>query len=528
MHRRDFIASFCIANGILANKAFGQNDNFEKIAKTKTGNYIGKKNSGIICFKGIKYGVASRFSLPQFYENKNEIMTAFDFGASCPQSNKNEILQSEDCLFLNIFTPSLDNKKRPVMFYIHGGAYMNGSASDDLYDGSKLCQDGDVVVVTINHRLNAFGYLYLAQLEREIKGKSIEFSATGNLGQLDIILALKWVKSHIQNFGGDPNKIMAFGQSGGGAKIATLMAMPKAEGLFNCAATMSGQQVTASGPNNAHKRTLALFEALGLKKDIISLEKLKSIPAQEIVAALKTIDPIIQSGGLYMGPVLDEFLLFNHPFYPKANGWGTKIPMMIGNTKDETRAFFGNDEKFQNLGWEDLPKILPQHYRVDIDVNLVIESYRKIYPNYTATEVFFAATTAGRSWRGAIIEAEERAKIGANAFVYQFNWQSLKDGGKWRAPHTIDIPMVFQTTGAKNSLSDDGIKARKMAKIVSASFIAFAKTGNPQTEFIPKWPKYSLKNRETMLFDLPPILINDPRRLERKLFEKVPFIQQGT
>ena len=165
---------------------------------------------------------------------------------------------------------------------------------------------------------------------------------------------------------------------------------------------------------------------------------------------------------------------------------------------------------------------------MDIDPYLVIDKYRALYPQYTPSQVFFAATTAGRSWRGAIIEAEERARANANAYVYQFNWQSPKDNGKWGACHTMDIPMAFQTTAAPSSLSGDDPSARLMSKVFSETFANFAKSGNPQTSNIPRWRKYSLENRETMVFDIGSRLINDPRGEERKLFEKVPFIQQGT
>ena len=525
MQRRDFVSGLSGLGWLACAPAIAQSR--PPIASTSRGTFLGHLSSGIYSFKGIKYGIAQRFAAPKPVLPANIPISAFEYGPASPQTS-NEPNQSEDCLYLNIWTPALDNRKRAVMFYVHGGAYSNGSGSDEIYDGTKLAQEYDVVVVTINHRLNAFGYLYLARLERELTGNYGEFADSGNCGQLDLILALKWLRENIEAFGGDPARVLAFGQSGGGAKIATMMAMPSANGLFSRAATMSGQQVTASGGFNAHKRTLALFSAMGLKPDLASLELIKTAPVSQIIAAQRAIDPIIGSGGLYMGPVLDERNLLRHPFYPNAAPQGCKIPMIIGNTKDETRFFLGNNPAYQDFTWADLPQKLPGQYRVDIDPYLIIEKYRALYPNYTPDQVFFAATTAGRSWRGAIIEAEERARAEALAYVYQFNWQSPKDDGKWGACHTIDIPMVFMTTDKPSAITGNSKGAQLMAKTFSATLANFAKTGSPQTRDIPIWRKYSMERRETMVFDEVTRLVNDPRGEERKLFEKVPFVQQGT
>src|SRR6266850_4070973 len=288
------------------------------------------------------------------------------------------------------------------MFYIHGGAYSNGSGSSPLYDGVRLCRRGEVVVVTVNHRLNAFGYLYLARFG------SPELADSGNAGQLDLVLALQWVRDNIAEFGGDPNNVMVFGQSGGGAKIATLMAMPPAAGLFHRAATMSGQQVTATGPLNAKLRTRAILDALKLPPERVS--ELRTLPAEKIIEVLNTRDPVLPFGGVSFAPVLDERSLKRHPFYPDAPAQSAHVPMIIGNTHDETRAFLGGDESNFTVTWERLADKLIPNMRVDIQPEIVIAEYRKFYPQYSPSDVFFAATTAGRSWRGAVIEAEERAR----------------------------------------------------------------------------------------------------------------------
>jgi para-nitrobenzyl esterase len=449
------------------------------------------------------------------------VLAALDYGPASPQPRSSEPT-SEDCLFLNVWTPNLrDGKQRPVMVYIHGGAYASGSGSSPLYDGSRLCQRGDVVVVTVNHRLNVFGYLSLARIG------GVDFADSGNAGQLDLVLALQWVRDNIAEFGGDASNVMLFGQSGGGAKIATLMAMPAATGLFHRAATMSGQQVTASGPLNAAKRTMVLLDAL--KLPVNALEQIRTIASERLIEAMRATDPIIGRGGLYFGPVLDGRTLTRHPFYPDAPARTAHIPMMIGNTHDETRSLIGgSDPTAFALKWEDLPTRLADNMRVDIEPVLVIAEYRKLYPQYSASDVFFAATTASRSWRGAIIEAELRAQLGAPAFTYQLDWPSPQDGGKWGAPHTLDIPLVFNNLDKKDSITGTGVDAQKIADQVSDAFIAFARSGNPNHAGIPHWEPYTLPRRATLVFNNPSKLVDDPRGAERRLFEKVPFIQQGT
>src|SRR5256886_13396900 len=249
------------------------------LATTRWGKVRGYVDNGINVFKGIRYGADTakrRFMPPAMPEAWSDVRDALAYGPSAPQLSRSNDKPNEDCLFLNVWTPALrDGRKRPVMFYIHGGAYNNGSGSSPLYDGVRLCKRGDVVVVTVNHRLNAFGYLYLARFG------GAELADSGNAGQLDLILALEWVRDNIAEFGGDPNKVMVFGQSGGGAKIATLMAMPAAAGLFHRAATMSGQQITASGPLNATLRARALLDALKLAPERAS--ELRTLSAEKLI-----------------------------------------------------------------------------------------------------------------------------------------------------------------------------------------------------------------------------------------------------
>ena len=492
------------------------------IATTRFGKVRGYVDDGINVFKGIRYGAdtaRSRFLPPVPPEAWSDVREALSYGPAAPQSSRSNEKTNEDCLFLNVWTPALrDGRKRPVMFYIHGGAYNNGSGSSPLYDGVRLCRRGDVVVVSINHRLNAFGYLYLAPFRAE-------FADSGNVGQLDLILALAWVRDNIAEFGGDPGTVMVFGQSGGGAKIATLMATPLAKGLFHCAATMSGQQVTASGPLNATLRTRAVLDALKLSPERIA--DIRTLPAEKLLEAVNTRDPILPFGSISFAPVLDERTLKRHPFYPDAPEQSAGIPMIIGNTHDETRAFLGGDESNFKLTWEQLPEKLAPQMRVDIQPEVVVAEYRRLYPKYSPSEVFFAATTAGRSWRGAVIEAEERAKSGSPAHAYQLDWVSPREGGKFGAPHASDIQLVFDNI-KKPGATAIGPEAQRMADQMSETFIAFARTGNPNNKQIPRWERYSLPRRQTMVFNVPSRLENDPRGAERRLFAKVPYVQPGT
>lgn len=492
-------------------------------AATTAGRIRGRSEGGICVFKGIRYGADTRplrFRPPAPPKPWHGVREATAYGPACPQSARGEAAYSEDCLFLNVWTPALrDHGKRPVMVYIHGGAYANGSGSDPLYDGVNLCRRGNVVVVTINHRLNVFGYLSFGGPDG-FGGET--YADAGNAGQLDLVLALKWVRENISEFGGDPDCVLVFGQSGGGAKIATLMAMPAAKGLFHRAITMSGQQVTASGPLHAARRREAFLAKLGAH-DIAALA---GVSTERLVAALSATDPVIGAGGVYFGPVVDMRSLARHPFFPDAPGQSTDIPMMIGNTHDETRFFFRNEEIYR-LSWQDLPARLAAEMRVDMLPEYVIARYRNWFPDSSPTDLFFRITTASRSWRGAIEEDEARARAGCPAYAYQLDWASPTDP-RLGAPHTLDIALAFDNTGKPGALSGDGPEARRMAALLSETFIAFARTGKPDNPLCPPWRPYSLAERETMIFDLPPHPERDPRGRERALFAGVPFIQQGT
>lgn len=446
--------------------------------------------------KGIRYARAERFRAPESVRFDHEAMVVpGTFAAACPQSGTRYLPQSEDCLFLNVWSPATQTSARlPVMIYFHGGAYSSGSVTDPMNDGAKLASHGNVVVVTVNHRLNCFGYLYLARLDAR-------FPDSGNLGQLDLIRALQWVQLNIERFGGDPANVTLFGQSGGGAKIATLMAMPAAAGLFHKAITMSGQQVTASGPLNATKRAKVFLAALGEIDPVdATVEQLKAAMAAE--------DPML-GGALYMGPVLDMRNLHRHPFWPDAAPQSDRIPMLLGNTIAETRAFYSADSAtLANLSMENLASRIASEMRIDAHPEWVVAEFRQRYPTDDALTLFHRIVTAARSWRGQIVEAEVRAKVSAATFVYQLDFDN--------AMHTDDIGLSFGTIASPTAAQT------KMSQTLMKAFVRFAYAGDPG------WARYELEQRQTMIFDRISRVVEDPRRWERELFERIPYIQPGT
>lgn len=490
----------------------------DPLATGKTGRWQGKRDGAVQAFLGIRYGndtSRARFRPATAPEAVRETLTATAFAASCPQSSA-IANQHEDCLFLNVWTPETNPRAhRAVMVYFHGGAYSNGTVIEPQVFGQTLAEKGDVVVVTVNHRLNALGYLYLARLDPR-------FPDSGNSGQLDLILALQWVRDNIAAFGGDPSRVMVFGQSGGGAKIATLMGMPAAKGLFHRAATMSGQQVTASGPLNATRRAQALLDRLKAAPD-----DLIDMPVERLIEGLRAEDPILD-GGVYMGPVLDMKWLTRHPFWPDANPLGNSIPLILGNTRDETRAFDDpKSERVRTLDWTNLAERIAPRLRIDAHPEWVVAEYRRQFPSWTAAEIFYAATTAGRSWRGQVIEAEERARAGAPAWVYQLDFTSPVEPERGAA-HTHDIPLVFGTIGAEGTVSGTGPAAQAASATMMRAFVNLAAKGDPNGAGVPSWPKHTLPQRQTMLFDAKSRVANDPRQWQRELFARVPYTQPGT
>jgi para-nitrobenzyl esterase len=456
-------------------------------------------------FAGIRYARAERFQPPvSVISNTPMAEQLSGFGPACPQPGRAYQPQSEDCLFLNVWTPAQtaqrDGAGLPVMVYFHGGAYSSGSVTDPLNDGAALAARGQVVVVTVNHRLHALGYLYVPDA----------FPDSGNAGQLDLICALEWVQNNIAAFGGDPGNVTLFGQSGGGAKIATLMAMPAAKGLFHKAITMSGQQVTASGPINAERRARAFLARLrGSQDPALPAPDPASLPLDALLDALDAPDPVL-GGRVYFGPVMDMRHLPRHPFWPNAPEQSVAIPMLLGNTVAETRAFYPPEGRvLKGLTFANLAERIGPEMRVDIAPDWVVAQFRARYPDAAPLELFHRIVTAARSWRGQVEEAEARARDGkANTFVYQLDFEN--------AQHTDDIGLAFGTVPDATP-AQAGMSARLMD-----TFVRFARSGDPG------WPAYDLVRRQTMVFDRESRVVDNPRGWERELFARVPYVQPGT
>jgi para-nitrobenzyl esterase len=493
------------------------------LAATASGKIGGLAEDGVYVFKGIPYGgdtAKTRFKAPAPPAPWKDVLACTGFAAMAPQLTAARATggraprQSEDCLHLNVWTAGLrDRKKRPVLVYFHGGAYNNGTVNSDLYDGKRLVHRGDVVVVTVNHRLNAFGYLYLGDL-------APEYAQSGNAGQLDLILALKWVRDNIAEFGGDPSRVLIFGQSGGGAKCAALMATPVAKGLFHRVMTMSGQQIEGASIEIASGRTKTVLEKMGVT------------PGKDLAAQLNRLTmEQIQDGARAVSadwlPVVDRAILPRNPFDPDAPALSEMVPMILGNTHDET-----NVPSRGAMTWETAPAALKSavsEYLGPYSAEEVVAKYREIYPNYTPEQVATAAATAFRAWPGQRWEAERRAanpKSQPHTWVYQMNFQ----GSSGKAMHTIDIPFMFDNIAmAEGQIGPERLSAANaLAATMSEMLIAYARTGNPNFAGLPDWPAYDVKNRGTMMWDRAPRIENDPRGAERIFADKSHYHQAGT
>ena len=514
------------------------------VATTATGKVSGRMENGISVFRGIPYGEdtkKTRFKAPLPVAAWSGVKQCVEWSTRAPQLTGERVgrgavatgepartgfhlppdkgEQSEDCLHVNVWTPGLrDGKKRAVLFYIHGGAYNNGTVNCDLYDGNRLCHRGDVVVVTVNHRLNAFGYMSLGDLG----GK--EYADSGNAGMLDIILALKWVQQNIAEFGGDASRVLIFGQSGGGAKCATLMAMPAAKGLFHRVLTMSGQQVTAKPTVIANEVTKDVLDKLGVKYD--QLDALRTLPMEKIQEAAR-----VSSAWL---PVRDGGTLPRDPFDPDAPGVSAGVPMILANTHDETVTSAAG--RTGVLTWEQAPEALKNsvgQYLGSYTPEQIIRRYREIYPERDAAHVVVAAAVAFRAWPGQVIEADRRAadqQSQMHTWVYRIDWKTPFPGN-W-ALHTIDLPFVFDNValapGMCGTSAEEQAAAQPLATRMSEMLIAFAKTGDPNCNAIPHWPSYGLKDRDTMIFDNKTRTEKDPRGPERVFAAGAHYRQPGT
>ena len=491
----------------------GENQN---ITSTEAGKVRGYSHNGIYIFKGIPYAQAQRFMPPSKVKPWQGVRSSLSYGPVSPLmdpttsvADESEFFfhhdwgyTSEDCLGLNIWTQDITPaKKRPVMFWIHGGGFTAGSSQElPSYEGENLSKKGDVIVVSINHRLNILGFL-------DLSAYGDKYKHSANLSMLDIVAALEWVKTNIANFGGDPNNVTIFGQSGGGAKVNTLMAMPSAKGLFHKAINESGSfRMSMLEKSTTQEIAAEVLNALGLKPD--QADSLQRIPFAQLSEAgkkaLKVVaDNMKKAGkpvigfGLSWGPSLDGVDLPYQLFSKEAFELSKNIPLLIGTTKNEfvSSAFSG----MANATQEQINGILKTRYSDKAPA--YIEAVKKAYPADTRPSDLIDIDFIFRP--GAIVQANEKSAIagGAPTYMYFFTWQSPVLDGKYKAMHCMEIPFVFDNIARCEEMTGGGKEAYALAAKVSLAWINFAKTGNPNHNGLPKWPAYTATNTMTMFFD---------------------------
>jgi len=532
MHRLDFLVSLFLCF-LATSSAFAQLETGKDIAVTNTesGKVRGFIQDGIYTWKGIPYARAERFEAPQKTEIWEGVRSSMTWGPVCPLENPTTSVSdevefifdhnwgytSEDCLVLNVWSPGInDGKKRPVMFWIHGGGFTAGSSQElPSYHGENLARKGDVVVVTVNHRLNVLGFLDLSAY-----GEKYKHSA--NVSMLDLVAALEWVQANIENFGGDPANVMIFGQSGGGAKVNTLMAMPSARGLFHKAVNQSGSfRMGMLNRETTQRISAELMKELDLKP--AQVDSLQTLPYAELSAAgrkaLGTVQaqmeeegkPVI-GFGLSWGPSMDGEVLPNQLFSREAFMMSKDIPLLIGTTKNE---FFTSLQTGLSEGTEEEVMGFIQN-RYGLKAEAYVEAVKKAYPNDTQPSDLIDVDALFRP--GAVYQANQKSMLegGAPVYMYLFTWQSPVMDGKYKAIHCMELPFVFDNVDRCKNMTGGGEEAHSLADKVSLAWINFARHGNPNHEGLPQWPAYNTENTATMHFDNTCVV---KPQMDKELFE---------
>jgi para-nitrobenzyl esterase len=503
----------------------------EAVAETSAGKVRGTMSGDVKVFKGIPYGGTTaggnRFMPPVKPVAWTGTRETLAYGPTAPQLVAGGNVRagipeaSEDCLVLNVFTAALSGgEKRPVMVWLHGGGFSTGSGSGPILDGTSLAHTSNVVVVTINHRLNVFGFTYLGEQAGP------DFALSGGVGMLDIVAALQWVRDNISQFGGDPNLVTIFGQSGGGRKVATLMAMPSAQGLYHRAIIESGAVLRLTTQEDAIHATELLLAELGLQPG--QARELQNVPLARLLAAneevLKKITPR-EPGYTPNSPMVDGKALPTHPWDPVGPAMSAKIPLLIGWARTEETLF--DRPTAETLALDEAGLKQRAANRLGMDPDRVIETYRKAYPKASPWDLYILiATDHPRGTYARELAKRKAAEGAAAAFVYRFDWETPEGGGHMRSPHTIEIPFVFNNIKIAGPLISKMPEAYTLAEKVSASWVAFARTGNPNTPKLPKWPTYSAKSRDTMLFNNQSRVEQDPDREPRLIMEQVLKLSQ--
>lgn len=486
--------------------------------ETAAGKVRGLTIGRVHCFKGIPYGASTegteRFMPPVKPQSWAGVRDMFDLGARAPQLPgclvpEYAVMEdygptSEDCLLLNVWTPGANNRqKRPVMVWFHGGGFSVGSGGCAVYDGTNLAAKHDVVVVTVNHRLNVFGYLYLTDLGGD------KYVQTSNLGMLDLIASLKWVRDNIEKFGGDSRNVTIFGQSGGGRKVSTLMAMPAAKGLFHRAIAMSGSAVRLATREQATQSAQKILAKAGLERT--QIDDLQKLTKNELLELWR--------GTGELSPVVDGHSLPEHPFDPVASSVSADIPLIIGST--ETEVTFNPNQMYDPLDDSELHNALKQLlHSADPAVDEVIAIYKKDRPQASNLDIYLIAASdvaMGPTGRVAVnTEADRKSALAkAPVYKYYFQWYSPVRNGMLRAMHTMDIPFAFDNVDIAASEVGNGPERQPLADKISRAYVAFARTGNPNHPDIPNWPAFNTNDRPTMVWNNECRVVNSPYREER-------------
>jgi para-nitrobenzyl esterase len=508
----------------------------DPIVETKYGKVQGTTLNGVNVFRGIPYGAPTngknRFKAPQPPKPWTGVKETTEFGPVSWQPTEGRVrntyfgiqgfdAMSEDCLNLNVFTPGLkDNGKRPVMVWLHGGGFTAGSSGvAPFYSGQYLAKAHDVVIVSVNHRLGVFGYIYL----KEIMGD--EFADSGNAGMLDIIEALKWVRDNITNFGGDPGNVMIFGESGGGGKVSTLLAMPEAKGLFHRAAVQSGPTLKLTPPDAATRNAREVMDIVKITP--ARSKELNEMHADTLFYAWLSLGSL--RGGNMMAPVIDGKHLLSHPFDPVQAPTAANIPVIIGTNKDEMTLLTMYDPKFGNIEEDELRKritgMFAQRGRADMSadkdkIEHLIAGYKRTRPSANAWDLFIAIAT-DRMRMTAIKMAERKSAGPAPAYMYLFAWESLVWRGRFKSPHGGEIPFVFNYMEPSLRFIGEDPRRLTLGDNMSGAWAALARTGKPNYKGLPEWPAYNAQTRQTMVFNYESKVENDPFSEERKLWEGI-------
>lgn len=536
--------SLGVMGGIDAKASECSSDCQHPIVATTSGKVRGRMVQGINIFKGIPYGDSTagvnRFLSPRKPKPWTEVRDAFHNGPLAMQSvpvsgpfSQEEVLainkgavpnwqqekRSEECLVLNVWTPAVgDGNKRPVMFHCHGGGFSHGTGVTGWTDGSHLARKNDVVVVSMNHRLNIFGFLYLAEIGGE------KYADSGNVGMLDIVAALEWVRDNIASFGGDSDNVTIFGESGGGSKVSVLMAMPSARGLFHKAIVESGPGLRMLSRERGTYAAHRVLAQLGLQPR--QVDELQKLPAEKILNAMDAVlareSPAIRrwdAGGFYslFAPVVDGRSLPVHPFHPVAPEQSADIPMLIGTAADEMHLILGGaDQSLFSLNEAELHDRLRPMGIDRAEAEHLIRAYRTTRPNASASDIFFAIASDATFRMDAIAKAERKAAQNrAPVYMYLFAWEIPSFGGKYKSSHGAELPFVFDTLDNAPGMVGSDPRRYPLAEKMSRAYVAFARTGNPHHAGLPAWNPYSIGERATMVFNYRCELVNDPRREDR-------------